>query len=199
MYCMYLGLYPGWYYCWVPHLHCCLCNKSDTQQWAVSNKTKKKKCKEGFIQSVGKLQTLICSAILPINLKQRESGPLDYFVGFFSIYLRKYCSQQAEALCNFTSHSTSHTFSVWDVVLDAISECKTMSSSTAVFHSNNLSQSYYQRSVFKKKHLLVTLKVNHIMSHEYDTEYVCMGLSIPVLTMFRGCAYAKFKTVAPYL
>lgn len=97
MYCMYLGLYPGWYYCWVPHLHCCLCNKSDTQQWAVSNKTKKKKCKEGFIQSVGKLQTLICSAILPINLKQRESGPLDYFVGFFSIYLRKYCSQQAEA------------------------------------------------------------------------------------------------------
>lgn len=37
------------------------------------------------------------------------------------------------------------------------------------------------------------------MLHKYDTEYVCMGLSIPVLTMFWGCAYAKFKTVAPYL
>lgn len=37
------------------------------------------------------------------------------------------------------------------------------------------------------------------MSHKYDTEYVCMGVNIPVLTMFRGCAHAKFKTVAPYL
>lgn len=50
-----------------------------------------------------------------------------------------------------------------------------------------------------KRHFLVTLKVNHIMSHKYDTEYVCMGMSIPVLTMFRGCAHPKFKTVAPYL
>lgn len=102
MYCMYLGLYPGWYYCWVPHLHCCLCNKSDTQQWAVSNKTKKKKCKEGFIQSVGKLQTLICSAILPINLKQRESGPLDHFLGFFQHLFKKVLfttSRSISSLC----------------------------------------------------------------------------------------------------